>query len=237
MYDRNSVEVERKQPVLCYVTDRRSLPSAQERGSDSIDSLLRKIEEWVAAGIPWIQIREKDLSAKELARLTRNALRIVRTAADHPATRILLNERVDVALAEGADGVHLPSISLRPAAVKELLEKIEARGVRRENFLIGASCHSLNDARAAAASGADYIFFGPVFATPSKAAFGTPLGLDRLSAVCSSLQIPVIAIGGITLENAASCLTAGAAGIAAIRMFQDAKDARGVLESLQDSVR
>lgn len=104
-------------------------------------------------------------------------------------------------------------------------------GAGRE-FLVGASCHSLDGAERAAAEGADYVFFGPVFATPSKASFGEPQGLARLEQVSRAISIPVLAIGGITEKNAAACIAAGAAGIAAIRLFQEAPDLPALLETL-----
>src|SRR5262249_44220845 len=100
-------------------------------------------------------------------------------------------------------------------------------------FLIGASCHSLESAKTVARDGANYIFFGPVFATPSKAKFGEPQGVKKLADVCSAVSVPVIAIGGITLENAGDCISAGAAGIAAIRLFQDAADPTETVSSLK----
>jgi len=106
-----------------------------------------------------------------------------------------------------------------------------------KDFLLGVSCHALESAKAAAAGGADYIFFGPVFPTPSKAAFGEPQGVKRLAEVCRSMPVPVLAIGGITLENAAACFTAGAAGIAAIRLFQDAPDPAATVEALRKIAR
>jgi thiamine-phosphate pyrophosphorylase len=127
-----------------------------------------------------------------------------------------------VAIAEHAGGVHLGENSLPVSETKRLIAAASP-GSNVENwFLAGVSCHSLEAAQSAA--GADYIFFGPVFATPSKAAFGAPQGLEALAKVCRAVAIPVLAIGGITLENAASCLASGAAGIAAIRLFQDAVD-------------
>jgi thiamine-phosphate pyrophosphorylase len=137
-------------------------------------------------------------------------------AETRPAgVRVFINDRLDVALAAGAAGVHLGEKSLP-------LEKIVGWRLSawRQEFLIGVSCHSQESARAAGQGGADYIFFGPVFATPSKAAFGPPQGIERLREVCSSVKIPVLAIGGINLENTQVCLQAGAAGIAAIRLFQ-----------------
>ena len=114
--------------------------------------------------------------------------------------------------------------------------KRKPRELELADFMIGASCHSLAEARAAADDGADYIIFGPVFETPSKTQFGAPLGLERLREVCSELRIRVLAIGGVDVENAAECFQAGAAGIAAIRMFQDAANVdelRRRLEALQ----
>lgn len=134
--------------------------------------------------------------------------------------RILVNDRLDVALAANAAGIHLGEKSLPLGAVAEW-----RRSSGRRDFLIGVSCHSLEAARAAELGGADYVFFGPVFATPSKAAFGPPQGLDRLREVCAAVKIPVVAIGGVNLENARACLDAGAAGIAAIRLFQEARSA------------
>jgi thiamine-phosphate pyrophosphorylase len=107
------------------------------------------------------------------------------------------------------------------------------RSSGRLDFLIGVSCHSLESARAAWSGGADYVFFGPVFATPSKAGFGAPQGIERLREVCASMEIPVLAIGGVNLENARACLEAGAAGIAAIRLFQDASDSAKLAAQLK----
>lgn len=223
-------------PLLCYVTDRRIL--SETKDSTAIDALLRKIEQAVSGGVDWIQIREKDLSSKALAHLVREAMRI---AASGPggtnATRILVNDRVDVALAERAGGVHLAENSLHVGDARALLRKIAETGRAASDFLIGVSCHSREAAEAAAASGADYVFFGPVFATPSKAAFGAPQGVDRLAEVCRAVSVPVLAIGGVTLENAAHCLKARAAGIAAIRLFQDAANAKEQVRLLHDLTR
>ena len=220
-------------PLLCYVTDRRAMRPANS--ADSLPALIQKIEEVMAAGIDWVQIREKDLSARELASLTRQALA---TAAKYSAkrestVRVLVNDRLDVGLAERAGGVHLGERSLPVAAVKQLLASAVQRNAVDESFLVGVSCHSPEAAQAAQRNGADYIFFGPVFATPSKESFGPPQGVDRLAQVCCSVSIPVLAIGGITLDNAASCLHAGAAGLAAIRLFQDATDSAGAIQRLR----
>jgi thiamine-phosphate pyrophosphorylase len=112
---------------------------------------------------------------------------------------------------------------------KRLLLSSPAAQTFPHGFIVGVSCHSLEAAKSAASSGADYIFFGPVFATPSKAAFGSPQGLERLTEVCRSVNIPVLAIGGITRANISACFSAGASGIAAIRLFQDSADPAGLI--------
>ncbi|MBI1749504.1 MAG: thiamine phosphate synthase [Acidobacteria bacterium] len=232
-------------PILCYVTDRGSLPAPQA------DSLLAAIRRAVAAGVDWIQIREKDLSGRALATLVREAV----AAARGTPTRILINGRLDVAFAARAAGIHLGSDSFPVADVAAWCAKNPPRCAaqsRKEQdaglpisseqvptgatqpFLIGASCHSLDDARAAARDGAHYIIFGPIFPTPSKLQYGPPLGLARLEKVCGAVQIPVLAIGGITLDNARECLRAGAAGLAAIRLFQDASDLPALVSSLRN---
>jgi thiamine-phosphate pyrophosphorylase len=219
----------RKFPILCYVTDRRSLPLATPFAEFS--ALLQKIAELARVGVDWVQIREKDLSARQLTALMQETARCLpaQPGKDPGTTRILINNRVDVALTQGAAGVHLGENCL---AIDEVKQLVESR-VSTRDFLLGVSCHSLEGAKSAAAGGADYIFFGPVFATPSKATFGEPQGVKRLAEVCRSVPIHVLAIGGITLENAATCFTAGAAGIAAIRLFQDAPDPAATVEALR----
>ena len=220
-------------PLLCYVTDRHSLATSES--GEPLKTLLLKIEAAAAAGVEWIQIREKDLSGRGCGLLTREAVQ--RTAKSQAGradrTRIIVNDRVDVALTENAGGVHLGEKSLLVAEAKRL---VVDRG-ERNDFVIGVSCHSLEAARSAEGDGADYLFFGPVFATPSKATFGAPQGLERLATVCREVSIPVLAIGGITLENASACFVAGAAGIAAIRPFQDAQDISSLVHSLRKLAR
>ena len=215
-------------PILCYVTDRRDL-----RLPGSGEALLRKIRDIASADVDWVQIREKDMSARELGSLTRQALDVNRASG----TRILVNDRLDVALAENADGVHLPESGLPVREIRRLLQTVPLARELKEDFLIGVSCHSPEAAHAAARDGADYIFFGPIFATPSKAQYGAPQETSRLAEVCGSVNIPVLAIGGITLKNAASCLAAGAAGIAAIRLFQDADNPAGLVRMLRNLLR
>ena len=125
-----------------------------------------------------------------------------------------------------------------PHLAKKLLESIPGSPYRLGRpFLVGCSCHSIASAKAAAGDGADYLFFGPVFATPSKAAFGEAQGPDRLAAVCRAVSIPVIAIGGVRTDNAAACVQAGAAGIAAIRLFQESENLPALIATLRRAVR
>jgi thiamine-phosphate pyrophosphorylase len=184
--------------ILSYITDRR-----QFAGAEAVQRarLLAKIAEAARAGVDFIQLREKDLSARELESLAREAVRAVR---ENGAAKLLLNSRADVALAVGADGVHLPAESLAPADIRALWPQA----------VIGVSCHT--SAEVAAAAGTDYALFAPVFEKQGT----TPSGLPALRAACTH-KISVLALGGVTLENAPSCVEAGAAGIAAIRLFQE----------------
>ncbi|HUZ45354.1 MAG TPA: thiamine phosphate synthase [Terriglobia bacterium] len=184
---------------LCYITDRHGLAP---------EPLLPRIQLAAEAGVDLIQLREKDLPTRELADLAQAAVRVCRKTE----TKIVINDRWDIAMAVAADGVHLGGQSL-PAEV-----------VRREagkDLLMGVSCHSLDEAAKAEAAGADYILLGPIFETPSKLRYGPPLGLAKLAEVSRRSAIPVFALGGITVERVAECITAGAKGIAGIRIFQE----------------
>jgi thiamine-phosphate pyrophosphorylase len=215
--------------ILCYVTDRQSVAIPPDHNRQA--ALLQSIDNAARAGVHWIQIREKDLCAHQLLDLTRAAIRTANSAVAGPPTRILVNDRYDVAWAAGAHGVHAAETSV---PIHVLVTAARASG--RTPFLVGASCHSQQRAIEAAKEGADYLFFGPVFATPSKETFGAPQGLRKLADVCAAVSIPVIAIGGITLENARACQLAGAAGIAAIRLFQHAQDSTAVIAALLKAV-
>jgi len=156
-----------------------------------------------------VQIREKSLSARVLYELATRAAAITRGTA----TRLLVNDRFDVARAAGVDGVHLTTRSLPVKVV---------RAICGDDFLIGVSTHSLETALNARSEGADFIVFGPVFETPSKQIYGEPQGLERLREVTKALEgFSVIAIGGINRKNADECFRAGASGIAAIRLFNE----------------
>jgi len=210
-----------KNLLLCYITDRRQLRAA---------SLAVVIRETVRAGVDIVQIREKDLTTRELIALVEEALTVkVEASGAGPGpnavqpylagrengmagTRVVVNDRVDVALATGADGVHLAGHSMPVQVVRRFVSSA---------FLIGVSCHSLEEAMAAESGGADYLVLGPVFETPSKLGYGPPLGLEKLRNVTSRIRIPVLALGGITVDRVRPCLEAGASGIAGIRIFQD----------------
>jgi thiamine-phosphate pyrophosphorylase len=223
-----------RKPIFCYVTDRRLLDAAPAAASalprqglwPQVDSLYDSIPRAIAAGINWVQIREKDLDSHTLLKVARFAV----AAARGTQTRVLINDRLDVALAANASGVHLGEKSL---PLETIVKWRQSSG--RDAIQIGMSCHSLESACAAEAEGADYIFFGPVFATPSKAAFGAPQGLDRLREVCASVKIPVLAIGGMNFENTRECLKAGACGIAAIRLFQSAQDSSKLAAEMKNA--
>jgi thiamine-phosphate pyrophosphorylase len=210
-------------PVLCCVTDRRGLRAADEAAAAR--ALLDQVARVASAGVDWIQIREKDLATRPLLHLASSAVK----ATASSSTKILINDRLDVALAAGAAGVHLGGESLPVAEVSRWRKECRTPA----EFLIGASCHSLDSARAAERDGADYLIFGPVFATPSKMKYGPPLGLDHLREICTAIRVPVLTIGGITLENAASCIQAGAAGIAAIRLYQEAENVDSIVARLK----
>ncbi len=206
-----------RKPILCYVTDRRSLPLSTS--ADAHRLLLDSIGNAAGAGADWIQLREKDYSGKEWTHLVHESL--LRLKSSGSAARILVNDRLDVALACGAGGVHLSENGIPVAEACRLRDEYFAEHDEKQDFLIGLSCHSLGAALGAARAGADYIYFSPIFFTPSKANYGPPQGVERLTRVCAAVNIPVIAIGGINAENAAECLHAGASGIAAIRLFQE----------------
>lgn len=199
---------------LCYITDRHLLGS---------ESLQQRIQQAVQAGVDLVQIRERDLPTRELLSLAQGAVDAARGRGPE-ASRIVVNDRLDVALAVAAHGVHLGTQSMPARLVRAMLP---------EEFLVGVSCHSLAEARAAESSRADYILLGPVFETPSKLAYGPPLGLENLHEVTSQVRIPVIALGGITIGRVKPCLENGAAGIAGIRIFQECESLEALVRALR----
>lgn len=176
--------------------------------SEEFSAVLQLVGTAVAARIDLIQIREKELSANVLYQLSAKAASITKKST----TKLLINDRADIASAAGADGVHLTTASLPTEVVRQTFG---------DEFLIGVSTHSIEEVTLARRSRADFVVFGPVFATASKSAYGDPLGLISLASVSSEVApFPVLALGGVTIDNVPDCSRAGAAGVAAIRMFQ-----------------
>ena len=206
--------------ILYYITDRKAFPGDE---LTRCRRLLDKIDEAVSAGVDYIQLREKDISARDLESLAREAIQIIRNNKKSETT-LLINSRTDVALATEAQGVHLPANDLSPKEIRQIW-KCGAGALAREisppNPLISISCHSPEEVAEAASNQASMAIFAPVF-EKKDAPGNAPTGLEALREACQA-KIPVLALGGITLQNAASCLQAGAAGIAAIRLFQENK--------------
>ena len=179
---------------LTLVTDR-----TQTRGRE----LVSVVGDCLAAGLPAVQVREKDLGAAELAVLCRR----IRGLTQDTRALLIVNDRVDVALAVGADGVQRSSTSLTVEDIRAIADK---------RLRIGASIHSLPDALQAELEGADWLVFGPVYDTPSKRMYGPPQGLDKLARVAAAVRIPVVAIGGLTPERVREVRRAGARGVAVV---------------------
>jgi thiamine-phosphate pyrophosphorylase len=201
---------------LYYITDRRQF-AGDERAQRS--ALLVKIAEAARAGVDYIQLRERDLSGRELECLARECSDIVqelRAKNRELRTRLLINSRTDIALAAGADGVHLRSGDVSPSTVRSVWQQARAR-----ELIVSVSCHTASDVARAESEGADFAVFAPVF-EKKDAPQVQPQGLVALREA-GSAKITVFALGGVTNENAASCLAAGAVGIAGIRLFQENK--------------
>ncbi len=180
---------------------------SNRQAAGGMERLLGFVERALAQGVDFIQVREQDLSGCELWQLTRAIL-----ALPNPAgTQILVNSRADIAVAAGAHGVHLAGNSIAPCGLRAIVPP---------GFVIGVSTHSVVEVRQAEREGADFAVFGPIFDPISKAAQTPPQGLERLREAAGAVRIPVLALGGITAENGASCVEAGAAGIAGISLFQ-----------------
>ena len=207
-------------PSFYLISDRRAIPHNPTKLAT--DALVEFVGQAAAAGVDLIQIREPDLSARSLVNLTERIVEAVRPTG----ARVLVNDRADIAVACGA-GVHLKASSMRADVVRKTFG---------EDLLIGVSTHSLQEAREAETGGADFIVFGPVFATASKQAYGKPVGLQAVRSVAAQVQIPVLALGGIQAENYQSALDAGASGIAAISFFLQADVAQQAMEKAKAKV-
>jgi thiamine-phosphate pyrophosphorylase len=197
--------------ILYYITDRTAYPG-DERARRT--RLLDKIAEAVANRVDYIQLREKDLTTRELETMAHEAMRIIRQQPESTSV-LLVNSRTDVALAANAGGVHLPANHVSPEDVRTVWRL--ALGVREP--IISVSCHSTEEVNQAAAGGATLAILAPVF-EKKDAPDAPPRGLTALSKA-AAVDIPVLALGGITLQNSDACFHAGSAGIAAIRLFQE----------------
>jgi thiamine-phosphate pyrophosphorylase len=221
-------EAEKSMPNRCllyYITDRIAFAEDEQTRRRR---LLEKIEEAARAGVDYIQLREKDLSSRDLESLAREAVSIVRqvgisASGRRSAPALLINSRTDIALAVVADGVHLRSSDISPEEVRHVWYGTHAQSNRQP--VIGVSCHSYAEVAQALVQGATFAVFGPIFEkkiSGRQVSEQTPqtARLETLQETCRN-TIPVLALGGITLANAHSCLDAGAAGIAGIRLFQE----------------
>jgi thiamine-phosphate pyrophosphorylase len=218
-----------KSCLLYYITDRKAFPGDEPTRRRR---LLDKIAEAARYGVDYIQLREKDLTTRDLESLASEASQIIR--GQKLATALLINSRTDVALATAAAGVHLPANDLSPQEARDAWTKCgagaPAREISPQDPVICVSCHSPEEVLSAAESKATFAVFAPVF--EKKDAPGTvPTGLEALRQACSA-KIPVLALGGVTLQNAELCRQAGAAGIAGIRLFQE-NDIAAVVRELR----
>ncbi len=211
--------------LLYYITDRAQFPGneAQRRRR-----LLEKIADAARCAVDYIQLREKDLSVRELEALACQAAQTIhesvplRTGNQQLTTGLLINSRTDIAYAVDAAGVHLRSNDISPSEARKIWQQCGAGGPARETShsipTVAVSCHSPEEVAVAARENADFAVFAPVF--EKRASPSAPVGLEALRQACRQ-QIPVLALGGITLQNASACVDVGAAGIAAIRLFQE----------------
>jgi thiamine-phosphate pyrophosphorylase len=207
--------------ILYYITDRTQL--ADDEFSRS-RRMLEKIAEAARSRVDFVQLREKDLSARALEKLAVDAVKAIAQASPDPnefRTKLLINSRSDVAIAVGAAGVHLRSNDISAAEARAIARAAQVSNSRSasDKFLVSASCHTPDEVARAASDSADFAVFAPVF--EKRDVPGAILtGVDALRAA-SRYSIPVLALGGVTLENARLCFEAGVAGIAGIRLFQE----------------
>jgi len=199
---------------LYLVTDRSALPATSFQ--DAVESCL-------AAGLKAVQLREKDMAVRDLLGLAHT----LRDSTRRHAAKLLINDRADVALAVGADGVQRAGTSLPVSAL---------RAISPPGFLIGASVHDIAEARAAESAGADFLLFGPVYDTPSKRQHGPPQGLAALEQVSSALGIPVFGVGGVTPDRVAEVMRTGAAGVAVIGAILAAERPADAVKAFLDAL-
>lgn len=203
--------------LLYYITDRQQFAGDE---SDRRQALLQKIAEASRAGVDFIQLREKDLSTRDLESMAHAAVAVIHENCQK--TRLLINSRSDVAMACGADGVHLRADDLSPGDVRKIWPQPEP--------IVAVSCHSAEDVTRAASEGADFVVFAPIFEKRADLKV-QPKGFEALRAACGQ-GIQVLALGGVTLKNAHQCMEAGAAGVAGIRLFQE-NDVAEVVRALR----
>ena len=199
---------------LLVVTDRH-----QTNGRPLVPLLQRVL----TAGVPAIQLRERDLSARELVTLARE----VQAMTASRRSQLLINDRIDVALALEGVGVHLRGNSLPVSVARQLL------GAQR---LLGVSVHAVEEVLSAQSQGADYVILGPIYETPSKQMFGPPLGIHTLEKACRLVRVPIIGIGGVTAARAREMRCAGAFGVAVITAILGAADVESATRELLDAV-
>ena len=219
--------------LLYYITDRHPFAGSE---SEKQAQLLARIAEAARLGVDFIQLRERDLAARELEQLAQKVLLTIgKRSTTSTSAKLLINSRLDVALAVGADGVHLRADDISASEARTVAAKASAKSIASAKFYISVSCHTPAEVRLAEAHGADLALFAPVF--EKTGGQFEPHGIRSLRAVCRDSRaarppIPILALGGVDIDNAASCLKAGAAGLAGIRIFQKG-DLAGTVEKLR----
>ena len=215
------MKLDPSRPIL-YLITRGATTETATAASLEFKQIAEQVSMAVVTGIDFVQLREKRLPARVLFELTRRAVALTRDTA----TRLLVNDRADIAAAAGANGVHLTTRSLDAATIRRTFG---------DDFVIGASTHSVEQARAAAEGGASFAVFGPVFDTSSKRDYGRPVGLGELATVTRKLgDFPVLALGGLNMDNFALCLNAGARGIAGISLFNQSQDFKTIAARIKN---
>lgn len=213
-----------QQPIV-YLISNGATNTKTTPASEEFAALLNLVAAAVAAKVSFIQLREKHLTARTLYELTQRAAQLTRGSQ----TRLLVNDRSDIARAAGADGVHLTTRSLGADVIRRTLG---------DDFLIGVSTHSIAEARAARDNGANFVVWGPVFATDSKLAYGEPQGVSKLAQVVQQLApFPVVALGGVTLDNVGECANVGVGGVAGIGLFQNQGDLAQIVSRIREPFR